>query len=264
MASFSVVHHIGVALAVFSLATVQVRAEQPTKPQIVFAPVAGVTQHFQVRYRVPYAGAPSASDGLRLAYKLAVTPTKESSGYRLKLQVSDVQHPGGPGMDMVVAAALMLDGLPFHMLVDDRGFLQGPADWPTLQRELQRRADALPPEWFGVARSVPDGHSAEQVAWHLARALDAMNFARSYTAFAKSFGASTITWHGGLRVDVTISPPDADGGMAVSWALPSGEPKEGEGRGIIRRDGFVAPLVRSVIRGGSEEIHEIEPLAGSQ
>lgn len=261
MASQTLLRAAALAILVI-VATPTTQAEPPARPQIVFAPITGVTQKFQVKYRLSYAGAPPGSERLAVAYKLAVTPTPEGDGHRLRIEVSDVVHAGGDGMDMVVAAALLLDGLPFDMLVDRRGFLQGPADWPTLQRELQKRANALPPEWIGVARSVPDGHTAEQVAWHLARALDAMNFARSYLAFADWFGASTITWHGGLRVDVTIAPPDAEGGMAVSWVLPSGAATEGQGRGIIRRDGFVAPLTRSVIRSGAEEIHEIAPIYG--
>ena len=150
------------------------------------------------------------------------------------------------------------------MLVDERGFLTEVADWPTLQWELQRRADALPPEWRGVARSVPDNHTAQQVAWHLARPIEAMNFARSYTGFATKFGASTINWHGGLLVDVTVEPTVPKGDFAITWALPSGAgaQREGEGRGVIRRDGFVAPLTVALTRdyGRTQEILVIESI----
>ena len=61
-------------------------------------------------------------------HRLTVTPiAREKGGYRLRLLVSEIERPGNQrdGMNMVVAAALMLDGLPFEMLVDARGFLQG-------------------------------------------------------------------------------------------------------------------------------------------
>ena len=237
-------------------------AGQTAMPKIVFSPAPGVTQAFRVQYRLRYVPAPS--DSLSVDYTLAVTPIREKDGYRLRLLVSDVKHADSGGMNMVVAAALMLDGLPFDMLVDGRGFLTEVADWPNLQRELQRRADALPPGWRGVARSVPDNHTAEQVAWHVARAIEAMNFARSYTGFATKFGASTIKWHGALLVDVTIEPTVPEGDFAITWALPSGAgaQRESEGRGVIRRDGFVAPLTVTLSRdyGRSQEIHVIEPI----
>ena len=242
-------------------------AEQQATPQVVFSPAPGVTQAFRVKYRLRHVPDPPASpfDSLSVGYKLAVTPAPEKDGYHLRLLVSEVEHPGGGGMNMVVAAALMLDGFPFDMLVDDRGFLTEVADWPNVQRALQRRADTLPPEWRGVARSVPDNHTGQQVAWHLARAIEAMNFARSYIGFADRVGASTIRWHGGLLVDVTVEPPDSEGDVAITWALPSGAGvrQEGQGRGVIRRDGLVAPLTVTLTRdqGRTQEIHAIEAIA---
>jgi hypothetical protein len=242
-------------------------AEQQATPQVLFNPAPGVMQEFRVNYRLRYVPDPPASpsDSLSVDYKLAVTPARENDGYRLSLLVTEVESPGGGGINMVVAAALMLDGFPFDMLVDGRGFLKEVADWANVQGALQRRADALPAAWRGVARSVPDSHTAQQVAWHLARAIDAMNFARSYIGFAERFGTSTITWHGGLLVDVTVAPPDSEGAVAITWALPSGAgvQRESEGRGVIRRDGFVAPLTVTLTRdnGRTQEIHEIEAIA---
>lgn len=242
-------------------------AEQMTMPTVVFSPAPGVTQAFRVQYRRRYVPDPPGApfDSLSVDYTLAVTPTREKDGYRLRLLVGDVKHTDTGGMNMVVAAALMLDGLPFDMLVDERGFLTEVADWPNLQRELQRRAGALPAEWRGVARSVPDNHTAEQVAWHVARAIEAMNFARSYIGFATKFGASTIKWHGGLLVDVTVEPTVPEGAFAITWALPSdaSTQRESEGEGVIRRDGFVAPLTVTLMRdsGRTQEVHVIESIA---
>lgn len=238
-------------------------ADPAAQLQIGFNPAVGVTQKFRVTYRQYYRrDAPALPIGtFAVTYTLAVTPTREKDGYRLRLLVSDVERPASDSMNMVVAAALMLDGFPFDMLVDARGFLTEVSDWPDVQRELVRRADAFPPAWRGVARSVPDGHTAQQVAWHLARAIDAMNFARSYTAFATRHGASTIKWHGGLLVNVTVEPPDETGNSAIGWSLPAGAPPEGEGHGVIRGDGFVAPLTMSMSRDGgrTHEVHEINP-----
>ena len=252
------------AVLVFAWSPPPAMAEPAAAPQIAFNPAVGVTQKFRVTYRqynTLDAPAPPV-DSLAVAYTLAVTPTREKDGYRLRLLISDVERPASDSMNMVVAAALMLDGFPFDMLVDARGFLKEVADWPDVQRELVRRVDAFPPAWRGVARSVPDSHTAQQVAWHLARAIDAMNFARSYTGFATRYGASTIKWHGDLLVDVTVEPPDGSGNSAIGWSLPSGAPRVGEGHGVISRDGFVAPLTMSTSRDGgrTQEVHEIKPI----
>jgi hypothetical protein len=100
-------------------------AEQTAMPQVVFSPAPGVTQAFRVKYRLRYVPEPpgSPSDSLSVDYTLAVTPVREKDGYRLRLLVGDVKHADSGAMNMVVAAALMLDGLPFDMLVDERGFL---------------------------------------------------------------------------------------------------------------------------------------------
>lgn len=261
----------GISIAILALVWAdQAATEQKVPPQLVFSPVPGVTQVFRVKYRLRYVPElpNSPSDRLSVDYTLAVTPARDKDGYRLRLLVGEVEHPGGGGMNMVVAAALMLDGLPFDMLVDARGFLTEVADWPNLQRELQRRADALPLEWRGVARSVPDNHTAQQVAWHVARAIEAMNFARSYIGFAKVFGASTIKWHGGLLVDVTVEPTEPPGAYAITWAWPSGAgaQRESEGRGVIRPDGFVAPLAVTLTSdyGRSQEVHMIDSITVPQ
>ena len=95
-----------------------------------------------------------------------------------------------------------------------------------------------------------------------------MNFARSYVAFAKVIGASTIRWHGGLLVDVTVEPTEPAGAYAITWALPSGvgAPREVEGRGVIRPDGFVAPLAVTLTRdyGRSQEVHMIDSITVPQ
>lgn len=238
--------------------------EPSVTSEIGFNPTIGSAQKFRVTYRQRHFSDPHAPpvDTFGVDYMLAMTPTREKDGYRLGLLVSDVKRSANTGINMVVAAVLMLDGLPFDMLVDGRGFLKEAADWSNLQRELLRRADALPREWRGVARSVADGHTAHQVAWHLARAIEIMNFARSYRSFATRYGSSTIKWHGGLLVDVTVEPPDGAGNTAVAWSLPSGKRQEGEGHGIVRRDGFVAPLTMTTSSddGRTREIHEIEPV----
>jgi hypothetical protein len=256
-----------VAIAALVLAQLPAIAEQMRMPQALFSPVLGAPQAFRVKYRYRYVpeSPGSPSDRLAVDYTLTATPVREKDGYRLRLVVSEVEHPAGGGMNMVVAAALILNGLPFDMLVDERGFLTEVADWPNLQHELQRRADALSPEWRGVARSVPDNHTSQQVAWHLARAIEAMNFARSYVGFATRLGASTIKWHGGLLVDVSVQPAAAEGAFAVTWAFPSGigVQREGAGRGVIRRDGFVAPLTATLTadHGRTQEVHVIENIA---
>ncbi len=105
-------------------------AEQMTMPKVVFSPAPGVTQVFRVQYRLRYVPDPpgAPSDGLSVDYTLAVTPMREKAGYRLRLLVGDVKHADSGGMNMVVAAALMLDGLPFDMLVDRTESRQAIAD----------------------------------------------------------------------------------------------------------------------------------------
>jgi hypothetical protein len=139
---------LGGAMVFLSHAT---RAQEEV-PRVVFSPTLGVSQHFRVSYRLRETlTSPTSAiqDRFIINYRLTVTPVaREKDGFRLRLLVSEVERPGSSqdGMNMVVAATLMLDGLPFEMLVDVRGFLQ----------EVD----------------------AKQVAWHLARALEAMNFAR--------------------------------------------------------------------------------------
>ena len=125
LSSLSISRAMPIAIVALVWAHPAAIAEQKAMPQVVFSPAPGVTQAFRVKYRLRYVPEPpgSSSDSLSVDYTLAVTPAREKDGYRLRLLVSEVEHPGGGGMNMVVAAALMLDGLPFDMQVDARGFL---------------------------------------------------------------------------------------------------------------------------------------------
>jgi hypothetical protein len=243
---------------------------QEQAPRIIFSPPLGVAQDFWVSYRLrkgPATPTGVVEDRFKVNHRLTVTPiAREKDGYRLRLLVSEIERPGNrqDEMNMVVAAALMLDGLPIEMLVDARGFLQEVADWPALQRTLRQRADTLPGGFAfrSVGQSVVDDHDAHQVAWHLARGIEAMNFARSYLDFAKRTGASTVSWYGS-PIDVTVAPADAEGAVAITWVSPSGE-----GRAMIRRDGFTARLMRTSTPAGlsgssTREIIVIEAIAAS-
>lgn len=173
-------------------------------------------------------------------------------------------------MNMVVAATLMLDGLPMEMLVDARGFLQEAAEWPALQRSLRQRADTLPGglAYRSIGHSVVD-HDAKQVAWHLARALEAMNFARSYLGFAKQTGPSTISWHG-FPFDVNVARANAQGEVEITWIAPSrtSTKPDNQGRAVFRQDGFTKQLTKTSTPAGdsgtaAREIIEIEALPAS-
>jgi len=234
---------------------------QEQMPRIVFAPALGVAQDFRVSHRlhdVPATPPAKVEDAVSITYRLSATAlAREQDGYRLRLLVSEVERPGGGsprGMDMVAAAALMLDGVPIEMLVDGRGFLKEVADWPKLQRVLDVRAESLPGD--SAVRSI--GHSvadrqqnAHQVAWHLAGAIEAMNFARSYFDVAKQTGASTISWNSS-PIDVTVEPAGADGSVAMTWLSPSGAGARAtsQGRAVLRPDGYAAPLTATSTRAG--------------
>jgi hypothetical protein len=250
------------------------QAQQPA-PKVVFSPTLSVAQHFWVSYRLregPATSTGAVEDRFSVNHRLTVTPiAREKNGYRLRLLVSEIERPENQRdeMNMVVAAALMLDGLPIEMLVDARGFLQEVADWPALQGTLKRRADALPGGFAfrSVGHSVVDGHDAHQVAWHLARGIEAMNFARSYLHFTERTGASTISWYGS-PIDVTVEPADAEGAVAITWvSRPTASARsDDEGHAIIRRDGFSAPLMRTSTPAGlsgspTREIIAIEAIA---
>jgi hypothetical protein len=266
-----------VAALLLALAALQRQAQaQEPAPRIVFGPALGVAQAFRVGYRLrdfaPGAAADARGDRISVDYRLTVTPVaRENDGYRLRLLVSEIERPGGAqegNMDMVLAAALMLDGAPFEMLVDARGSLQEAADWPNLQRKLRSRADNLAggAAVRSVGRSLVDGNDAKQVTWHLARALEAMGFARSYLGFAERTGASTISWYGSA-IDVTVDPANAEGAVAITWASHTqvdGRSVD-EGRALIHRDGLAAPVMRKqalrAANGPAQEIHVVEAIA---
>jgi hypothetical protein len=248
---------------------------QQGAPRVVFSPALGIAQDFRIDYRLresPATPTGVVEDRFGVNQRLTVTPiAREKDGYRLRLLASEIERPGNrrDEMNMVVAAALMLDGLPIDMLVDARGFLQEVADWPALRRTLAGRADALPGGFAirSVGHGIVDDNDAHQVAWHLARGIEAMNFARSYLNFAERTGASTISWYGS-PIDVTIEPADAEGAVAITWVSASGpgaRPGD-QGQALIRRDGFCAPLMRTSTPAGASgsparEIIAIEPIA---
>ena len=64
---------------------------------------------------------------------------------------------------------------------------------------------------------------------------------------------------------MTVEPTVPEGAFAITWVLPSGAgaQREGEGEGVIRRDGFVAPLTVTLMRdyGRTQEVHVIEGIA---
>jgi hypothetical protein len=156
------------------------------------------------------------------------------------------------GMNMVVAAALMLDGLPIELQVDTRGSLGYVVGWPVLQRTLLERADARLGTFASVGHSVA-ANDADQVAWHLARGLDAISFARAYLGRAERTGASTVSWFG-TPVDITVARADGEGSVAITWLRPAGPSAQAndEGRAVFRRDGFVSLLTRSSVPPGSD------------
>jgi hypothetical protein len=211
-------------VAIFST-PLSVRAQQPA-PRIVFAPALNVVQSFRVTYRISYAPVTSTDtpqDWLGIAYRLTATAiAREQDGYRLRLLVSEVQRLDPPGgMDMVAAAALMLDGLNIEMHVDARGLLKEVVDWSNLQHTLRKRADAMGDQFAGIGHSVVDNRTAQQAVWVLFPAIAAMNGARNYLDLAEHAGASTVSWFGS-PIDVTIEPANADGTVAMSWASPAG------------------------------------------
>src|SRR5580704_17218454 len=138
-------------VAAILLALASARAQEQV-PRIIFSPTLGVAQAFRVSYRLH--DVPQTSTGVTLGdrlsvnYRLTVTPiARENDGYRLRLLVSEIERPGGPqdgSMDLVVAAALMLDAIPFQVLVVARGIEKEVADWSNLQSALRQRADNLP------------------------------------------------------------------------------------------------------------------------
>jgi hypothetical protein len=250
---------LGAAAAVAPLAPCA-RA-QAQAPRIVFAPPLGTAQDFRVNYRyrgrVPGLPAP-AGDLFVVSNRLTVTPiAREKDGYRLRLLVSEVKPARQDEMNMVMAAALMLEGLPFEMLVDARGSLEEVADWPDLRRQLRERADSRLGRYSSVGYSLTL-NDEKQVAWHLARSIDAMNFARSYLEMAERTGASTISWYGS-RINVNVEPANAEGAVAMSWTADWTD-----GRALFRPDGFTAQLMRSASPSGGapgREIVSVEALA---
>jgi hypothetical protein len=249
---------------------------QEQVPRIVFSPALDVPQGFRVSYRfrqAPTSSPTAATDFLAIKYRLTVTTiTRENDGYRMRLLVSGIEWPSGRqkgSMDMVVAAMLMLEGLPIEMSVDGRGFLKEVRDWPNLQGALGGRIDVLLDDGYGsrsIGHSVIDDRNAAQVADYLAPAIEAMNYARSYFDFAKQTGASTISWYGS-PFDMTIAPANNDGTVMMTWRAPSGARGHptNEGSATFRRDGFTARLkmTRTDLVFARQKITEIEALDGS-
>jgi hypothetical protein len=246
------------------------RAQEPP-PRIVFSPALDVAQAFRVSYGVRDVSVASAGAGkerLSVTYRLTATPiAREKDGHRLRLVVSEIERPPAQGgMDMVVAAALMLDGFPVEMLVDARGFMKEVADWPNVQRALGPRADAMPNGYGRIGHSVIDDRTPQQATWPLFPAIEAMNRARSYLDLAERTGASTISWFGS-PIDVTVEPANADGAVAMTWLSPSGAKAhpDSQGRAVFRRDGFPAKLTATFngngARGPAQYITTIEEIA---
>jgi hypothetical protein len=166
----------------------------------------------------------------------------------------------------VVAAAVMIDAVPIEVTTDARGSLKDVVDWSALYRRLRARAAAT---WDNalvrsVANSVIDDRDAHQVANYLWPAVEAMNYARSYYAFAEQTGASTISWFGS-PFDLTIAP--AATGVAMTWAAPAGVPpaqRTNEGHATFSPDGVAAPLMMTRTRNGVgglvQDIIAIDPL----
>jgi hypothetical protein len=244
---------LGGAAAILPLAA----RGQEQAPHIVFGPPLGVAQDFRVSYRYrerPSTSAGAVGDRFIVNNRLTVTPiTRERDGYRLRLLVSEVERPSDrrEEMNMVVAAALMLEGLSFEMLVDARGFLKEVAGWAALQRTLRKRADTVLGVYSSVGYSIIS-NDEKQVAWHLARAIEAMNFARSYLDLTVRTGASTISWYG-TPINVTVEPANSEGAIAISWVAPSSD-----GHALFRPDGFTSQLLRSTVpAGGPSPAREI-------
>jgi hypothetical protein len=236
-----------VLLAAAMLAPLAARAQEPPTP-IVFNPALNAAQDFRVSYRVNQSMAGSAEGSrevLGVAYHLRVTATaRVGDGYRLRFKTSEAMRSGSPqAMDMVVAAALMLDGVDVDILVDARGFPTEVIDWPSVQRTLQRRANGLPGPFAGIGHSVVDERTSKQATWVLFPAFEAMNRARSYYDFAKQTGSSTISWYGS-PIDVTIAPADANGAIALSWVSPAaaGANWSSKADAMLRKDGFVSRM----------------------
>jgi hypothetical protein len=257
---------IGACLAALTSA----RAQE-TAARIVFNPALNVPLAFRVRYGIRDAPTVLASPGqewLNVTYRLTVTAiAREREGHRLRLGTSEIGRPGPlGGMDMVVAAALILDGFDVEMLVDARGFMKEIVDWPNVRRALARRADTMADGFGHIGHSVVDDRTADQATWPLFPAIEAMNSARSYLDLAERTGASTISWYGS-PIDVTVEPANADGAVAMTWLSPAGAKAQpsSEGRATIRRDGFPAKLSQIVNdngpRGPAQHVTEIEAMA---
>ncbi len=223
---------------------------QESPPRIVFDPALNIAQAFHVSYRLSQT-TPGSAAGSRLllgvGYRLeALATAREGDGYRLRLSTSEITRLGPPeGMDMVVAAALMLDGMAVDVRVDARGFLKEVIDWPSLQGTLQQRANSLGGVFGGIGRSVVDDRTAQQVGWVLFPAFDAMNRARSYYDVAKVTGASTVSWFGS-PIDMTIG--SEDGAVRMSWVSPaaSGNAWVSKASVQFRRDGLVSHMTMTV------------------
>jgi len=207
-----------------------------------------------VIYRNSYAPrtpTDTPQDWLGIAYRLTATAlAREQDGYRLRLLVSKIERLDPPGgMDMVAAAALMLDGLNVEMHVDARGLMKEVVNWSNLQRALQKRADVMEGQFAGIGRSVVDDRTAQQAVWVLFPAIGSINGARNYLDLAEHLGASTVSWFGS-PIDVIVAPANADGTVAMSWASPAGAGARWQSKGstIFRRDGLVAELTE-IARG---------------
>ncbi len=243
------------AAAVFLIPAGFVRA-QDVPFVAAFAPAIGVEKLFDVAYRLQDVREGRVIPATGVNYRMAVTPLEVvGDGYRVRVLVTGFDRPpdSGDGMDMIVAAAQILETEAFELLVDYRGIPQTVLDFRAVNRRLTDRADALQnPITSMIARSVVDFHDEDQLASRVADALVRMGLGFHYLLLAQEAGSAAISWFG-RPYTAELSVDAAGRGVAVEYAsgdtLGPGGPAVLSGTAVIGPDGWAETMTDYRNRG---------------